>query len=185
MSGYLEMNECNDTTEGLKLDSCRERIKVSKSGDLKYLLEKIDELEEKYKKVEQAYINLEIDKTKQVNKIEELEECIFEGAQTNLSILKCEEKFKELEKEIVELKRFQDITHQQYRKIISDRRPHKCPVCKGNKLKKRENERDLVQSCQKKLKECDCKGDCTDCRIMMEIIIGECDVCEGDGIVWG
>lgn len=43
---------------------------------------------------------------------ETAKEIIFQGAQTHASILKCEAKYKELEK--------------------MNRKPHKCPVCEGH-----------------------------------------------------
>lgn len=32
---------------------------------------------------------------------------------------------------LTEIERFQDITHEQYKKVISDSKPHKCPICEG------------------------------------------------------
>jgi predicted nuclease with TOPRIM domain len=63
----------------------------------------------------------------------------------------------ELETEIKELKRFQDITHEQYKLITDRKRPHKCPVCDGFGKK-------LYLIAQES-------------RL--------CDTCEGKGIVWG
>lgn len=37
-----------------------------------------------------------------------------------------------LEKEIKELKRFQDVTYEQYKLNINKKTPHKCLICDGN-----------------------------------------------------
>jgi septal ring factor EnvC (AmiA/AmiB activator) len=72
----------------------------------------------------------------------------------------------ELESEIKELKRFQDVTHQQYQFIINRKHPHKCPVCEGKgKLFPDKPEVGMVW----------------DLKTNNQV----CDPCEGKGIVWG
>ena len=66
-----------------------------------------------------------------------------------------------LKLEIKEIKRFQDITHLEYK---SNKKPHKCPVCDGKVLNEIKIQR--TESGRDKL-------------------VLECHACEGRGIVWG
>lgn len=71
----------------------------------------------------------------------------------------CEVLISGIQKELMELKRFQDITHEQYKNRKS---PHKCPVCEGIGIN------------------CDI-GEIRGLPIKSD----KCHSCEGKGIVWG
>lgn len=72
------------------------------------------------------------------------------------------EKFNEIEKEIKELKRFQDITHEQYK---AKKTPHKCPVCEGCG-----NDKGIRKDHP---------------NFEFFYTYSPCNACEGKGIVWG
>jgi|ERR1700722_7953263 len=80
-----------------------------------------------------------------------------------LAILaKQDQRIDKLEKEIIELKRFQDITHKQY--YSTDRKPHRCPVCDGLGEFEMQSMEEIVKNGGHKFK--------------------KCRACE-NGIVWG
>jgi predicted RNase H-like nuclease (RuvC/YqgF family) len=79
-------------------------------------------------------------------------------------------KFADLEKQIKELKRFQDITHKQYQ---NRKKPHKCPVCEGTRYSKPE----FITAMS---------VDGVQCKVGDTIFSKSlCGACEGKGIVCG
>ena len=100
-----------------------------------------------------------------------LEACIFEGAQTHLSILRCEAKYKELDKKLVDLEdSYSGLSHEMRyleEKLTDkkDKKPHKCPVCEGKHYIYIPHH-EIINVCttQKQV---------------------ACYTCEGTGVVWG
>jgi len=78
-----------------------------------------------------------------------------------------------LKLEIKEIKRFQDITHLQYKKVIghAEKSPYKCPVCDGTTEMR-------VHEVAEKDYQIAKKG-------QLITKISQCSACEGEGIVWG
>ncbi len=92
--------------------------------DLKsvYLEEHVRQIDENRK------ISRRVDELQSLINIEEIKKVIFNGLETHASILRCEARNKELEKEINEISKWRkDI------KILTDqsKKPHECPVCDG------------------------------------------------------
>ncbi|HWY33269.1 MAG TPA: hypothetical protein VNX68_01405 [Nitrosopumilaceae archaeon] len=125
---YLEHTEYHDKLAARieKLEGLYEFILGHKLGE-KNLANRVQDLETTYYKFNEDLINIEVEvdnKNKSVDELKErieklegitdfkkLEACIFNGAQTHLSILKCESEIKKLRNDGL--------------------KPHRCPLCDG------------------------------------------------------
>lgn len=144
-------------------------IHQKKDGEI--LFERIIKLEEHLNKIYEM-INMEdrITAGDVLNRLTLLEEKISLHeinlnrkwqANTELS-----NRLSEIESHLKEVCRFQDITNAQY-KVNIHKKPHKCPVCDGNKKRIYLNT--------------DVNGD----NFKSQVQENKCHVCEGKGIVWG
>lgn len=78
-----------------------------------------------------------------------------------------------LYEEVKELKRFQDITSQQYEKVINKKHPHKCPVCDFSGAIMLETIKEITRFSSVVLNTNDGRS------------FIWCTSCKGEGIVWG
>lgn len=80
-------------------------------------------------------------------------------------------KISDLENKLKELERFQDITDSQYKMLIKNKKPHKCPVCYGEG--KNQTQSAVCEPFEKRIID------------SLGRHFTECKSCDGKGIVWG
>jgi chaperonin cofactor prefoldin len=142
------------------------KLIVSKTSKLENEIDKSNEESMKFQKDFKDALKKDIDEYNEV--LEELNKRI-----------------ERLELTIKELQRFQDITHEQYKKIVRDKKPYNCPVCDG------EGNKGIINENLDPSTYCYCKNDieignihvtCGKAKINVFI---DCVICKGKGIVWG
>jgi hypothetical protein len=126
-----------------------------------------------------------IEKLEGITDFKKLEECIFNGAQTHLSILKCESEIKKLESNQLDpqicniiserLDRLEKEINSHWH-LLSDlspkldpKKPYKCPVCDGEGKSKFR----LISQTS------------NDEGTIKALVPDDCHACKGKGIIWG
>jgi hypothetical protein len=140
--------------ENRKISKRIDEIQNTQAEVINHCVDRLNELENKENHIFSTEIQRDV--THLLNRIYDIEKEIKKCYEAN-PLQPINERFENLEKQLIEVKRFQDITHEQY---MTRKRPHKCPVCGGCGLNK-----NILSS--------------------IPSMFPVCESCEGKGIIWG